>query len=117
VHDNNEVFEAYITDIQITTIAVCAALFVGCVAFMKYSRIGRNIRAVASNTELSNIVGIASDRVILWAFAIGSSLGQRCGGGISCLPARSAAVCRYAECYCCQYEADYLWGDIDMGDG
>jgi len=69
-----EFFGAYITDIQITTIVVCVGLFVGCVVLMKYSRIGRNIRAVASNPELSNIVGIDSDRVILWAFGIGSGL-------------------------------------------
>jgi branched-subunit amino acid ABC-type transport system permease component len=54
----NEFFGAYITDIQIITIAVCLALFTACVLFMKYSRIGRNIRAVASNPELSNVVGI-----------------------------------------------------------
>jgi len=65
---------AYITDIQIITIAVCLALFITCVFFMKYSRIGRNIRSVASNPELSNVVGINSDRVILWAFGIGSAL-------------------------------------------
>ncbi|MDR0605585.1 MAG: branched-chain amino acid ABC transporter permease, partial [Bacteroidales bacterium] len=61
----NEFFGAYITDIQITTIVVCVVLFVSCVLLMKYSRIGRNIRAVASNPELSNIVGLSSDRVIL----------------------------------------------------
>jgi len=70
----NEFFVAYITDIQIVTIAACVALFVGCVLLMKYSRIGRNIRAVASNPELSNVVGISSDRVILWAFGTGSAL-------------------------------------------
>jgi len=75
----NEFFGAYITDIQIVTIAVCVALFVGCVLLMKYSRIGRNIRAVASNPELSNVVGISSDRVILWAFGIGSALAAVAG--------------------------------------
>jgi len=70
----NDFFGAYIADIKIITIAVCLTLFVICVFFMRYNRIGRNIRAVASNPELSNIVGIPSDRVILWAFAIGSAL-------------------------------------------
>jgi len=70
----HQFFGAYITDIQIITIAVCSILFTACVLLMKYSRIGRNIRAVASNPELSNLVGIHSDRVILWAFAIGSAL-------------------------------------------
>jgi branched-subunit amino acid ABC-type transport system permease component len=75
----NEFLGAYITDIQIITIAVCVVLFVGCVLFMKYSRTGRNIRAVASNPELSNVVGIHSDRVILQAFAIGSALAAVAG--------------------------------------
>jgi branched-subunit amino acid ABC-type transport system permease component len=70
----NEFMGAYITDIQIITIVVCVVLFVACVLFMKYHRIGRNIRAVASNPELSNIVGISSNRVILWSFGIGSVL-------------------------------------------
>jgi len=74
VKAGNEFFGAYITDIQITTIAVCLALFIACTFFMKHSRIGRNIRAVASNPELSNIIGINSDRVILQAFGIGSAL-------------------------------------------
>ena len=75
----NEFLGAYITDIQIITIVVCLSLFVSCVFFMKYNRIGRNIRAVASNPELSNIVGIHSDKVILWAFGIGSALAAVAG--------------------------------------
>jgi branched-subunit amino acid ABC-type transport system permease component len=75
----NEFFGAYITDIQIITIAVCAVLFLGSMFFLKYHRIGRNIRAVASNPELSNITGISSDRVILWAFGIGSALAAVAG--------------------------------------
>jgi len=69
-----EFFGAVITDIQIITIAVCLTMFIFCILFMKYSRIGRNMRAVASNPKLSNVVGIPSDRVILWAFGIGSAL-------------------------------------------
>jgi branched-subunit amino acid ABC-type transport system permease component len=74
VRAGNEFFGAYITNIQIITIIVCLALFIACVMFMKYNRIGRNIRAVASNPEFSNIIGISSDRIILWAFGIGSAL-------------------------------------------
>ncbi|MCK9628319.1 MAG: branched-chain amino acid ABC transporter permease [Bacteroidales bacterium] len=75
----HEFLGAYITDIQIITVVVCILLFVACVVFMKHSRIGRNIRAVASNPELSNIIGISSDRVILWAFGIGSALAAVAG--------------------------------------
>ena len=75
----NEFFGAYITNIQIITIVVCLVLFVACTLFMKYNRIGRNIRAVASNSELSNVVGIHSDKVILWAFGISSVLAAVAG--------------------------------------
>jgi len=75
----HEFLGAYITTIQIITIVVCLTLFVACTLFMKYSRIGRNIRAVASNPELANIMGISSDRTILWAFGIGSALAAVAG--------------------------------------
>lgn len=75
----HEFIGAYITDIQIMTIIVSWVLFVACGLFIQYSRIGRNIRAVASNPELSNIVGISSDKVILWAFGIGSALAAAAG--------------------------------------
>ncbi|MDR0867419.1 MAG: branched-chain amino acid ABC transporter permease [Planctomycetota bacterium] len=79
----NELWGAYITNIQVTTIAISFALFVGCILFMKYQRIGRNIRAVASNPELSNIFGIDSNRTILWAFGIGSALAAVAGIGVA----------------------------------
>ena len=74
VRAGHEFWGVVISNTQIVTIAVCFVVFIACVLFMKYSRIGRNIRAVASNSELSNIVGISSDRVILWAYGIGSVL-------------------------------------------
>lgn len=74
-----EFLGAYITDIQIIIITICLLLFGICVVFMKHSRIGRNIRAVASNPEMSNISGINSNKVILWAFAIGSALASVAG--------------------------------------
>ncbi len=74
-----EVFGAYITDIQIIMIIVCFVLFVVFVMIMKYSRVGRNIRTVASNPQLSNIMGIPSNRVTLWAFGVGSALAAVAG--------------------------------------
>lgn len=75
----HEFLGAYITDIQITTIILCLMLFIAYVLFMQKSRIGRSIRAVASNAELSNIMGISSNKVILWAFGIGSVLAAVAG--------------------------------------
>lgn len=70
----NQFLGAYITDIQIVTILVSAIIFIGYVLFQKYNKIGRNIRAVSSNPELSNVLGIDSKKVILEAFAIASAI-------------------------------------------
>lgn len=79
VEVGNEFFGAYITDIQIITIVVSIILFAATLLFIKYTNIGKNMRAVSSNAELSNIFGINSDAVILWSFAIGSALAAIAG--------------------------------------
>ncbi len=70
----NEIFGAYITNIQIITIVVSSLLFVGTIIFLNKTKLGRQMRAVSSNEELANIFGISSDKVILWAFSIGSAI-------------------------------------------
>ncbi len=75
----NEFFGAYITDIQIATIVISLALFAAVVLMMEYSPIGKNMRAVSSNETLSNILGINSNKTILWAFGIGSMLASIAG--------------------------------------
>lgn len=79
VEVGNEFFGAYITDIQIITIVVSIILFAATLLFIKYTNIGKNMRAVSSNAELSNIFGINSDAVILWSFGIGSALAAIAG--------------------------------------
>ena len=75
----HNVFGAYITDVQIITIVVCIILFTATVLFLRYMSLGKQIRAVSSNSELSNIFGISSNKVILWSFAIGSALAAIAG--------------------------------------
>ncbi len=79
VEIGNEFLGAYITDIQIITIGVSIVLFVATLLFIKYTAVGKNMRAVSSNAELSNIFGINSDAVILWSFAVGSALAAIAG--------------------------------------
>lgn len=79
VEVGNEFFGAYITDIQIITIVVSIILFAVTLLFIKYTTVGKNMRAVSSNEELSNIFGINSDAVILWSFGIGSALAAIAG--------------------------------------
>ncbi len=69
----------YITDIQIRTIIISASLFILLQVFLKYSPIGKNIRAVSSNSPLSNIFGINTNRVFIYSFLIGSILASVAG--------------------------------------
>lgn len=70
---------ARITPIQIITICVSVVLVIALSIFMKRTKIGKSMRAVANDPELASISGISSDRVILWAFAIGSALAGLAG--------------------------------------
>ncbi|HET6454421.1 MAG TPA: branched-chain amino acid ABC transporter permease [Armatimonadota bacterium] len=68
------VLGARITPIQIATICVSIVLVIALAVFLRYSRLGRAMRAVANDRELAGLSGIDSDQVILCAFAIGSAL-------------------------------------------
>ena len=63
-----------ITPVQITIIIVSLLLLLACFIFLKYTKIGRSMRAVANSPELALVSGINSDGVIFWAFALGSAL-------------------------------------------
>src|SRR3990172_8083354 len=67
-------FGARITPIQIAIITVSALLILLCWALMKKTKIGKAMRAVANDPELARVIGIESDRVILFTFALGSAL-------------------------------------------
>ncbi|MDA3799866.1 MAG: branched-chain amino acid ABC transporter permease [Kiritimatiellae bacterium] len=70
---------ARITPIQIITIVTAIVVVVGLLLFMKYTRLGKAMRTVANDANLARVVGIDSDRVIMWAFAIGSGLAGLAG--------------------------------------
>jgi branched-chain amino acid transport system permease protein len=70
----NEIFGAYVTDVQIVTILVSAGLFIALNLFLQFTDAGKAIRAVSSNPQLCDIYGINSNRIILVAFGVGSAL-------------------------------------------
>lgn len=70
---------AYVTDIELITVSVCATVFILTVLFLRTTRLGRAIRGISSNPELCSILGIDSQRTLLWAVAIGSALGGVAG--------------------------------------
>lgn len=75
----NQIFGAYITDIQIITVFVSIVLLIAVNLFLHFTATGKSIRAVASNPELCNIYGISSNKIILIAFGIGSALAATAG--------------------------------------
>ena len=74
VQEGIEIFGAQITPIQITILLASMVLLVGCWALIKYTKMGRAMRAVASDSNIALVLGIDSDKVILFAFALGSAL-------------------------------------------
>lgn len=68
------VFGARVTLIQISMIAVSVLLSALCWVFIEYSSKGKAMSAVANDPELARIVGVESDQVILFTFALGSAL-------------------------------------------
>lgn len=67
-------FGARITPVQIIIILSSIFLLLLTSSVLRFTSIGRAMRAVANDPELSNISGINSDKIILISFAIGSAL-------------------------------------------
>jgi len=61
-----------ITPLQILIVIVSFALLVFLFIFMKYTKIGKAMRAVADNKDVAEIVGISAERVYTWSFGLGS---------------------------------------------
>ncbi len=74
VREGLNVFGARVTPIQIAIISISMVLITAVAIFLKCSKMGKAMRAVSNDPELSNTSGIDSNRVILWTFAIGSAL-------------------------------------------
>lgn len=65
---------ASITPLQIVIILISIALFVTLQLFMKRTKLGKQMRAVADNKELASISGINEKSVASYSFIIGSIL-------------------------------------------
>lgn len=67
-----EIFGAIITPLQIIILVVSVLLLVALFILMKKTRLGKAIRAVSDNKDMAEIVGISSERIYNYSFAIGS---------------------------------------------
>ncbi|HWD07475.1 MAG TPA: branched-chain amino acid ABC transporter permease [Actinomycetota bacterium] len=68
-----------VDDAKVATLALSLALAVLLAAFLKQSRLGRAIRAVAENPRAAQLMGINVDAVIAWTLVISSALGAIAG--------------------------------------
>jgi branched-chain amino acid transport system permease protein len=74
VSEGLPILGARLTKVQLVIITTSALLVGACWVFLKKTKIGRAMRAVADDPQLATIMGIGADGVILFTFAIGSAL-------------------------------------------
>ena len=79
VQEGRHLLGAVITDIQILIVLVSSLLFVGLWMFVRRTKLGKAMRAVADDRVGASVVGIDPERIILAAFAIGSALAGAAG--------------------------------------
>lgn len=58
---------------------VAIALVVGVHLFLRYTKLGKAMRAMADNPDLARVSGIDTGRVIAWTWALGSGLSAAAG--------------------------------------
>ena len=74
IKEGHQFLGAYLTAVQIITIFSCAVLLFISWLFMEKTNVGQKIKAVSSNPELSNILGISKYKIVMWSFAWGTGL-------------------------------------------
>lgn len=79
VREGHHILGAVITDIQMLILVVSGLLSVGLWVFIKMTKLGKAMRAVADDSLAASVVGINPERIILAAFAIGSALAGAVG--------------------------------------
>jgi len=79
IMEGYNILGAVITKNQIIIIVSSLILFIITWAFIKYSKLGKAIRAVSDDTIGARVVGINSEKIIMIAFAIGSALAGAAG--------------------------------------
>jgi len=68
-----------ISNFFVIVLTVSVVLLVGLELIVKKTRIGKAMRAVSFNREAANLMGIATDNVITFTFALGSALAAAAG--------------------------------------
>lgn len=83
VVEGYEILSAVITPIQILILFACLIIFAALWVIVEKTKIGKAIRAVADDPVGARVSGIYDEKVILYAFGIGSALAGMAGVLIS----------------------------------
>jgi branched-chain amino acid transport system permease protein len=73
------IFGAIITETQMTTLAVSAILVVVLIVYLKMTRLGKALRAMANDGELAVVVGIEPRMTYMLTFALASAVAAVAG--------------------------------------
>ena len=79
VKEGHHILGAVITDIQILIIAVSIVVFLLVLGLLQWTKKGKAMRAVSDDPITASVVGINPERVILFAFVVGSALAGLAG--------------------------------------
>ncbi len=79
VREGYHILSAVITPIQIWILVVSCGLLAVLWSFVKYTKLGKAMRAVSDDPIAASVVGINPDKTILASFAIGSALAGAAG--------------------------------------
>ena len=60
-------------------LGIALILVIGVHLFLRYTKIGKAMRAMADNMDLAMVTGIDTDRVIMWTWVIGTALSVAAG--------------------------------------
>ncbi len=74
-----EILGAMVTNHQLVIIVTTAIVLAFLFLFLKYTKMGKAMRAVTDNLSLALTLGINVDRVIMFTFALGSALAALAG--------------------------------------
>jgi branched-chain amino acid transport system permease protein len=73
------VFDTPIQNTRILVILTAVVMMVGLDRFVRYTRVGRGIRAVAQDAETASLMGVNIDRMIVYTFLIGGLMAGAAG--------------------------------------
>jgi len=69
----------HLSSVQVLTFIVAIVLMVGLEVIIRKTRVGKAMRAVSADREAAALMGIPTDRIILYTFAFGSALAAAAG--------------------------------------